>query len=306
MLETRKRFHDELSALEREVAAESELAQRALEQAVEALLHKDEGLADQVISGDDQIDVRYLDVERRVIDLLAMQTPVASDLRLVSVIMHVNLHLERIGDMAVNIAKIAQATRDLPTDPTVLSHIEEMAEISRSMLRTATDAFMRRDLELCLTLPRLDDPVDSLNRGMYLEEVGLASDGEQAMERFRAERPALVILDLMLPKLSGLDVCRLIRSESTVPIVILTAKDSEADKVAGLELGADDYVTKPFSMRELVSRIRAQLRRAEMAGAARASTGGRRTGGAVEPESDQHEASRQGRVTSLPPKDAAL
>jgi len=137
-------------------------------------------------------------------------------------------------------------------------------------------------------------------------EVGLASDGEQAMERFRAERPALVILDLMLPKLSGLDVCRLIRSESTVPIVILTAKDSEADKVAGLELGADDYVTKPFSMRELVSRIRAQLRRAEMAGPAKASTGGRLTGGPVELDSDHHEASVQGRVISLTPKEFEL
>jgi phosphate transport system protein len=176
MLETRKRFHDELSALEREVSAESELAQGALERSVEALLHKDDRLADQVISGDDQLDVKYLDVERRVIDLLAMQTPVASDLRLVSVIMHVNLHLERIGDMAVNIAKIAKATQGLPTDPTVLSHIEEMAEISRSMLRTATEAFVRRDLELCLSLPRMDDPVDSLNRGMYLEVVGLAAD----------------------------------------------------------------------------------------------------------------------------------
>jgi phosphate transport system protein len=176
VLETRRRFHDELAALERQVAEESEMAQRALERAVDALLRKDSPLADRVIAADDDLDSRYLDVERRVIELLAMQTPVASDLRLVSVIMHVNLHLERIGDMAVNIAKIAKATRDLPTDPTVLSHIEEMAEISRSMLRTATDAFVRRDLELCLALPRMDDPVDSLNRGMYLEVVGLASD----------------------------------------------------------------------------------------------------------------------------------
>src|SRR5205809_3359241 len=152
MLETRKRFHDELSALEREVAAESELAQRALEQAVEALLHKDEGLADQVISGDDQIDVRYLDVERRVIDLLAMQTPVASDLRLVSVIMHVNLHLERIGDQAVNIAKLAIATHDLPTDSTILSHLDEMGEVAVRMLRTAIDSLARRDLNLALKL----------------------------------------------------------------------------------------------------------------------------------------------------------
>ena len=82
-----------------------------------------------------------------------------------------------------------------------------------------------------------------------------------ALERFRAEAPALVILDLMLPEMSGLDVCRAIRAESDVPIIMVTAKDSEADKVTGLELGADDYVTKPFSVRELVSRVRAHLRR---------------------------------------------
>ena len=91
--------------------------------------------------------------------------------------------------------------------------------------------------------------------------VTLAADGRKAIERFRSDDPDLVILDLMLPELSGLDVCRLIREESNVPIVMVTAKDSEADKVAGLELGADDYVTKPYSPRELVARVRAVLRR---------------------------------------------
>jgi phosphate transport system protein len=172
----RKRFHEELSALEREVAGEGEKAEQALARSIEAVVHKDEALADEVVANDDAIDAKYLDVERRIIDLLAMQTPVARDLRLVSAIMHINLHLERVGDMAVNIAKIAKATRDLPTDPTVLSHLEEMADVSRGMLRTALDAFVRRDLQLCLTLPKLDDPVDRLNRGMYLEVVRLGSD----------------------------------------------------------------------------------------------------------------------------------
>lgn len=99
----------------------------------------------------------------------------------------------------------------------------------------------------------------NLERDGYV--VRVAGDGRRALERFRVERPSLVILDLMLPEMAGLDVCRAIRAESSVPIIILTAKDSEADKVAGLELGADDYVTKPFSMRELVSRVRANLRR---------------------------------------------
>ena len=90
-----------------------------------------------------------------------------------------------------------------------------------------------------------------------------AADGREALAVFRAERPDLVLLDLMLPELSGIEVCRIIRAESGVPIVMLTAKDSEIDKVVGLELGADDYVTKPFSVRELSARIRALFRRAE-------------------------------------------
>jgi DNA-binding response OmpR family regulator len=92
-----------------------------------------------------------------------------------------------------------------------------------------------------------------------------AADGRTALTVFRAERPDLVLLDLMLPELSGIEVCRIIRAESGVPIVMLTAKDSELDKVVGLELGADDYVTKPFSLRELSARIRALFRRSEQA-----------------------------------------
>src|SRR6186713_3344930 len=95
--------------------------------------------------------------------------------------------------------------------------------------------------------------------------VVAAADGREALTLFRAERPDHVLLDLMLPELSGIEVCRIIRAESGVPIVMLTAKDSELDKVVGLELGADDYVTKPFSLRELSARIRAIFRRAEQA-----------------------------------------
>ncbi len=95
-------------------------------------------------------------------------------------------------------------------------------------------------------------------------EVAQAGDGRRALERFRADKPDLILLDLMLPELSGLEVARLIRAESRVPIIMLTARDSEIDKVVGLELGADDYVTKPFSMRELSARLRAVLRRTEL------------------------------------------
>jgi DNA-binding response OmpR family regulator len=89
-----------------------------------------------------------------------------------------------------------------------------------------------------------------------------AHDGEEALERFAGERVDLVVLDIMLPKLDGLEVCKRIRAQSMVPIIMLTARDDEFDKVLGLELGADDYITKPFSIREFRSRVRALLRRA--------------------------------------------
>lgn len=95
-------------------------------------------------------------------------------------------------------------------------------------------------------------------------DVITAVDGAQALEQARKEHPDLIILDIMLPKLNGLEVCRILRKEMTVPILMLTARDEEIDKVVGLEIGGDDYMTKPFSMRELLARTRAMLRRAEM------------------------------------------
>jgi DNA-binding response OmpR family regulator len=95
-------------------------------------------------------------------------------------------------------------------------------------------------------------------------DVVQATDGRQALDRFDEQMFDLVVLDLMLPKVDGLEVCRQLRSRSAVPIIMLTAKSDEIDKVVGLELGADDYITKPFSLREFSSRIKAALRRAEM------------------------------------------
>ena len=88
-----------------------------------------------------------------------------------------------------------------------------------------------------------------------------AADGAEAIERFDATQPALVLLDVMLPKISGVDVCRELRTRSQVPIIMVTARNAEIDAVVGLEVGADDYVTKPFRLRELIARVRAALRR---------------------------------------------
>jgi DNA-binding response OmpR family regulator len=110
-----------------------------------------------------------------------------------------------------------------------------------------------------------DEPTLRETLAEALEQDGLAvitaADGKEALERFRADSPDLMLLDLMLPQVTGIEVCRIVRRESSLPIIMLTAKDGEIDKVVGLELGADDYVTKPFSLRELMARIRAQLRR---------------------------------------------
>lgn len=134
--------------------------------------------------------------------------------------------------------------------------------------------------------------------------VVVATDGLQALEGFRAASPSLVLLDLMIPEVSGLDVCRSIRSESIVPILVLTAKDAEADKVVTLEVGADDYITKPFSMRELISRIRAHLRRFAMASPSDVPSV--LIGGPVEMNVETHEVKIRGGMCTLPPKEFAL
>jgi len=111
-----------------------------------------------------------------------------------------------------------------------------------------------------------DDQKTVASIRLYLEhggyEVAVAYDGQQALAEARTKQPDLLILDLMLPQVNGLDVCRLLRAESEVPIIMLTSRTTEEDKLRGLDLGADDYITKPFSPRELVARVRAVLRRA--------------------------------------------
>lgn len=141
-----------------------------------------------------------------------------------------------------------------------------------------------------------------------LEVEGLSAatvaDGRDALAAVSANPPDLILLDLMLPGLSGLDVLRTIRRDHQMPVIILTAKDAEADKVLGLELGADDYVTKPFSMRELVARVRSQLRRARLGGTPDDSLV--IAGGDVEMDIDRHEVRVRGDDVALRPKEFDL
>lgn len=136
-------------------------------------------------------------------------------------------------------------------------------------------------------------------------EVLTANTGVDGLRQAREGGLSLVLLDLMLPGMSGLDVCRQIRQESDVPIVMVTAKDGEADKVLGLELGADDYITKPFSTRELLARVRAHLRRAGRTGTF-AETNEVLRGGSIELDIDAHEGRVEGAAVALRPKEFEL
>ena len=152
--------------------------------------------------------------------------------------------------------------------------------------------------------PRL---VESISYALELEgyEVLSAVTGREGVEQARIGNPSVILLDVMLPESSGLDVCRQIRSTSDVPIIMLTARDSEADKVAGLELGADDYVTKPFSMRELMARVRAQIRRSARTGTF-AENNEILRGASIEIDVDAHEVRVDGRNVDLRPKEFDL
>jgi two-component system, OmpR family, response regulator RegX3 len=134
-------------------------------------------------------------------------------------------------------------------------------------------------------------------------DVDRTVDGFEGLKRFTQDGADLVLLDLMLPGLSGEEVCKQIRRDSSVPIIMLTAKDTEIDKVVGLELGADDYVTKPFSSRELLARVKAVLRRGPDSGTSR---DGVLEGGGIRLDANRHEVIFDGKSVMLPPKEFAL
>ena len=141
-------------------------------------------------------------------------------------------------------------------------------------------------------------------------EVLTAADGAAGLEASRSHRPDLVVLDVMLPVMDGYEVCRALRRETTVPILMLTARTDEMDRVVGLEVGADDYVTKPFSMRELMARVRAMLRRSEMmrnaAAPAADAPATRLKAGDLEIDTARHRVSRGGTVVDLSRMEFAL
>ena len=173
---SRASYVEALERVELEFVTLGELAAASIQRAVRAIVERDDELAREVVAGDDEIDELYLRIDSGTLSLLALQSPVAQDLRLVSAILHGCLHLERIGDQAVNVAKLHLATRDVVGSAGMRSLIAEMGERVVDMINLAMEAFANRDLERCLRLVGMDDLVDRLNRASHLEALKLADD----------------------------------------------------------------------------------------------------------------------------------
>lgn len=176
MSDIRIRYHEELAKVEAHVQSMGAAAIDLLGKAMRALIEGNPELCDRVIAGDDVIDDYYIRTEKRILNLFALQTPVASDLRLLTVLLRMTFHLERVGDMAVNLAKIAKLAAGFPTSQTVLGKLEEMGSIAQTMIAASMDAFARRDLALARTLPEMDEPIDRLNKGMLADVLEIADD----------------------------------------------------------------------------------------------------------------------------------
>ena len=171
-------FQEELDQLEASLQEEGALVLRVLRGALNALEQRDVELADEVIAFDDDVDRLYLQIELGIQTLLARQTPVATDLRLVLAMLHINLHLERMADYAVTIAKLTKLVADVEPDPPLQQSLQEMGERAEEMIRVALDSFADRDLDRAETLVELDELIDRTNRRFVERVVELVAEPE--------------------------------------------------------------------------------------------------------------------------------
>jgi phosphate transport system protein len=174
----RTTFQEELDLLEATLQEEGQLVLRALRGAINALEQRDDELADEVIAFDDDVDERYVKIEEGIQLLLARQTPVAGDLRLVLAILHVNLHLERMADYCVTVAKLAKLAPEVDPPARLIEGFEEMGARCEEMIRVALDSFRDRDLEGAESLVELDELVDRANRRVVHHLLELGADPE--------------------------------------------------------------------------------------------------------------------------------
>ena len=181
--EVRFEFHEQLRELEQETLSTVDLCGTALDQAIEAVLQRDTELAVMVIEGDDRIDGRYLDVHQGILSLLARQGPVASDLRLVAALLHTIMHIERVGDLCVNIAKLVPLMGEKPDGAEeIMAKLDAAANQARDQLKQAQVAFEQRNVNLAENLVSQDDVIDALNRQIFQEAVEIGGSDPHARE----------------------------------------------------------------------------------------------------------------------------
>jgi phosphate transport system protein len=173
-------FQEELARLEEQALGALDLVVTTLDRTLEALHHRDIELAAIVIADDDRIDGRYLEVHQGILSLLALQAPVASDLRVVAALLHVIKHAERMGDQCVNIAKLLPITgHEPPVDEEILAKVERMGALARSEVSQAKQAFSLRDVDLAEDLVRQDEQVNCLNRECFRRAVEIGTDADR-------------------------------------------------------------------------------------------------------------------------------
>jgi phosphate transport system protein len=175
--QSRQHFREQLAGLEEQTLGGLDLVVSTLDRALEALAHRDVELASIVVADDDRIDGRYLEVHQGILSLLALQQPVATDLRVVAALLHVIKHVERMGDQCVNVAKIIPLDgHDPPVDDQILAHIERMGLLARSQVVQSKHAFAGRDTALAEDLVRQDDEIDTLNRQIFQRALEIGDD----------------------------------------------------------------------------------------------------------------------------------
>jgi phosphate transport system protein len=180
MAEARTHFREELQGLERQALGALDLVVTTLDRTMEAVRHQDIELASIVIDDDDRIDGRFLEVHQGILSLLALQAPVASDLRVVAALLHVIKHAERMGDQCVNIAKLLPIVgHEPPADEAILTRIFKMGQLARSEVAQAKQAFSLRDVALAEDLVRQDQEINQLNREVFREAVEVGTDADR-------------------------------------------------------------------------------------------------------------------------------
>lgn len=182
MVELRREYRGRLSQLEDRLL---EMGNRVLDmvsEAMSALADGDVQRGAAVIRADDRLDRMYAAMQEEIFTTMALQAPVASELRLLGALLHANIHLERMGDLCVNIGKFVRLTEDLPTDPELMAQLLDMGQHARRVIARSLEAFARRDVDMVMELPELDDPLDRLNKGLFRRLVQLAAADETRLD----------------------------------------------------------------------------------------------------------------------------